>query len=108
MMEFENMSELLVKLIDNAKKLREASSKSIVEGEFELLQVNQQAMIEELTALDELIKQKKIKASSALHDKVQAQLIEFQKINKEYVEYLRTRLSLIQFSTPHNGEEETI
>ena len=97
---FSLMSELLEKLIENAKKLREVSSHPIAEDIFDALQKKQQDMMRELVELDERAKKHNLTASDTLKKKVEAQLNEFQKINLDYVEHLRRKLSLIQFSSP--------
>ncbi len=103
---FGQMSKLLEKLIDNVKKLKDASSKSIAEAEFDALQHKQQEMIGELVEMDKLVKDHALPVPSQMQKKVQAQLLEFQKMNKEYVDNLRARLSMIQFSAPNKLKKD--
>ena len=102
---FVQMSELLEKLIENAKRLKDASGQPIAEDAFEALQKNQATMMQELVELDSSAKKQNLKAKAELQKKIETQLADFQKINREYVEHLRRRLSLIQFSSPMKEEK---
>ena|SRR5581483_6225372 len=87
-------------LIDTAKKLNEASERSIAEDEVEELQAKQEKIIEQLVQLDRLVAtspeaKNTTEETDAIKKEIQKKLHSFHRINEHFFEQLRHRLSLI-------------
>src|SRR5437879_5599683 len=100
--QLEEMAGLLSSLIDAAKKLKEAVSLTIAENELAHLQEKQNVILQKLVELDKKLNASKPKteAEIAQYKKIEKELREFEKLNKDFFLELQGRLSLIQFAAP--------
>lgn len=102
----DGMNQLLDELIDNAKKLKDVSKQVISEEELVPLQRRQEELFEHLENMDAALhKEFSNEIPAAQHKKIHDKLEEFQKINQEFVNNLRSSHGLIQFELRRLKEE---
>ena len=101
---YERMIELLDVLVENAKHLKEAAFQPIAEEQLLHIQDVQEALMQELLALEEIASKENLEATDEQAKTIQERLQEFQKLNEEYVELLTQKVSVIQFADDQ-GEE---
>jgi hypothetical protein len=101
------MRQLLDRLIDLAKELRDISTHAIAEEELSPLQQQQEDILKQLAKLDAVLNTKYAsKLTPEIHAELHAKLQEFQDLNKEYIHNLNTTHGLIQFELKRFQFEE--
>lgn len=102
------MNERLDELIATAKELRDASQRAVSEEELIPLQKRQETLLTELETIDQQLQTYAASdIESTIHEQFHAKLEEFQNINQEFVNALKSSYGLIQFDL-HKLKEEPL
>ena len=94
------MSTVLSELIQVATGLKEAATTSLDKEEIERLQKEQAALVDKLLTLDQQVAKQNLtpKQHLKIESKIAEQIGEFQKLNSQFVDQLKGRISCIQFT----------
>ncbi len=96
---FTQMALILDKLVDNAKKMKEAIRLKVSQEELEVLQISQHEILNELGELDKLLQNSPLGGSKDEIDMAKARIREklthFQAINQEFFDHLSSHNRVI-------------